>query len=235
VRQEERARHAIRIDSRVDRLLENAVGRAVEIPQRGVVEVLGASSGIDVRGEQHLVGVHVAEPGDHVLVHERGLDRAAVARESFAKRRRVEIAGVGPELFARDEGIDVIDQADRAEHPDIDEREVKPLDEVEPKPRMRWRRGLVLEVPECTRHSEVKPQPAVPGNPREQVLAVTARLRELVTDQRRTELATRHSAQHATGRDLDVADAVMQRRGVQVLLEDLDIGQLGHCTTSGDR
>ncbi len=207
---QERSRESIELGPRIDRLFEDRVSRAIQIAQHVVVETIGVRSRVDMRGEQHLVGVDVAEARDHVLIHQRRLDRTAVTGEHVAKAGRVELERVGAEVLVGEKAIDVVDELDRPEHSNIDEREVIPVGEVEAHPRVRRRCRFALEVRERAGHPEVQAEPAVPCDACEQVLAVAAGLRELVPDQRRIECTGRHTAKHSTGRNLDAADALMQ-------------------------
>ena len=185
---------------------------------------------VDLRAEQRLVGVDVADAGDPLLVEQHRLDRGAGLRR---KRVQVLAGELGLErLDAEPLAEEVVERlaAERelagAEPPRVDELQLVGA-EVERDARVR---GAALGRVEQQRagHPQVQHQVRLVLELPHEVLAAAAEPLDAAAVERRRELLRGERERAAGVVDLELAQraAVDVRR--QVAADGLDLGQLGH-------
>jgi hypothetical protein len=90
----------------------------------------------------------------------------------------------------------------------------------------------VLEPVEIAGHAEMQGQPAAPRQPDEQMLAMPPGRLEPLARERSREPVGRQIAQNPGVVDLHGPDGLAECVPVEVALEQLDVGELGHRTRS---
>ena len=94
--------------------------------------------------------------------------------------------------------------------------------------RVSWRFFFAFEVMQKPSHSEMQPQPRTTVSAYKEMLSMTATRFETTPFQLTCELAPGKVFEQICAPYIDIDDTLMQRCGVEISFERLDIRQLGH-------
>ena len=221
----------------VDPLLQRLAHRLAQQRPLGARESAGLAQRVDLRAEQRLVRVDVADARDPLLVEQERLDgraRAACERvqvlagEVLGERLDAEPrAEVGVELGPAGQ------QPAGAEAARVDEAERVLVVEAHDRARVgRARLGVVEQV---AGHAQVDQQEQLVLELRDQVLAAPSERLHAAADERAEHLVRRTRRGPArVAHAVDDEHAPLQPRG-ELAADRLDLGQLGHLGAEASR
>lgn len=109
-------------------------------------------------------------------------------------------------------------------------RQVRPVRAFEKYARVGWRVLWILEVLQEASHAKVEREPAGSVDRDEQILAVPVARGELLAFEGSFELGGRGVSQDVAARDGGFRNALVQRRRIEILLEDLTVRKFGHAS-----
>src|SRR5438445_4611341 len=151
-----------------DDLAEDAPHAVVHGADLGVAETVDRTPRVNVRLEQRLVRVEVADAGNEVLRHQQRFGRTAALRDPLSELRQRQLQRIGAEVVLRYVRVGRRRQIDDAEEAHVDEGEVA-FREVEDD--ARETRLVIREILEIPGHPEVEMEPGI-ARIGEEVLAV---------------------------------------------------------------
>ena len=210
----------------------------VQAPLGGRAELVGHAIGAQPRLVQDLVGVDVADPGDHVLVEQQRLEQAVPRAQQPAQHRQRELTGdrvdteVG-QLRQFDGDVVRVEHDDLAERARVDEpqlvrRMLAVRVEVHHDVRVRRPLGAFVGDQHLTAHPQVDHHLVAGVERQAQVLAMAVGGRDRGTGQPVDQRLPRRAPHGALATDLDPVDAPSDGEPVEPAADRLDLGQLGH-------
>jgi hypothetical protein len=148
--------------------------------------------------------------------------------EDLFEMRKTDAERVRAQCALFQEFNDIFQQSDFAKLALILECEAVGIGENKEHSRMLRRLLLMLEIPKRAGHAEMQSEPDVAVRWHKKMLAMTAAGFEPPPFQSVCKLKRGDALQNILAPNVDIDDALMQRRGVEVSPESLDIGQLWH-------
>jgi hypothetical protein len=178
--------------------------------------------------EQHLVRPDVAQAGDHALVHQRGLELAALAADPAGKGLGFQREHVRADVVAAQVVRGVVGEFDPPEPAQVGEGEPAAIVEHQVQAAVRGLRRAVVERGQVPGHAEVHDQLPAARKLQEQNLAVALHALDRVAGERGLEIRRVAAAQPLGVVQGDLRDTSVQRLLAQGPRVRLDVRQFGH-------
>jgi hypothetical protein len=190
-------------------------------------QVFARRTRVDAGPPEHLIGKHVADSSDEVLIHERGFDGSASLSKLFVKYGEGNAERVRPEWPDHLQHLRVVGtQPDPAQSPRVAIDET-PTGKTDPKANKSTRSLLVVQPFESTGHSKVEDELTISGT-RDQPLASSLLGDKGVPDKCTTCVFLAGIADHSSIWRFKSPNPPMQRVRPENLSIALNIRELGH-------
>jgi hypothetical protein len=226
-------RIAQRRSSCVDCITQDPVNRLVQTAFRSGAQRIGQPIGTQPGFVKNLVGVNVADSGDHVLVEQQGLDLTPPTPHQGAEIRQLEplrdrVNTKPCEVGHLDRDIRRIEYNDLAECSRIDEPHLFVVVEMHDYVRVQGANRASIDHQDLTAHTEVNHQLLTGIERHQEILATAVGSLDPGTRQPMDHSLGRCTTDCALATDLDAVDSTTDDETFQPPSHRLDLWQLRH-------
>jgi hypothetical protein len=221
---------AVRISATVDGRLENSFHAVEEYAQLLVIETVHLCSGVDPSLKKHLIRIDVSDSGHDLLVHEGRLYGTFPALERLSERLGVEfrVHRIRTQILRIPEVLDATHEVYLTQLSLAGKGKVIAIRKTRQHSVVRRIIVHVLEVFEVTGHSKMQDKPLVIIELGQEIFAMAICCFEAMSFETGPEFSGRNILQNVTAPYLHIFDFLMKCRGIEILSENLHIGQLRH-------